>query len=64
MRSGARRPFVLVVVDALLGGGLEGVAEEPTARVQGEAFEGVQDLARRGGLGEVVHFGEEVGRLL
>jgi hypothetical protein len=59
-----RRPFFLRAVDALLGGGLEGVAEELTAGAEGVPLQGREDLAGGGGLGEAVHLGKEVGRLL
>jgi hypothetical protein len=58
-----RGPFFLVAVDAPLGGGPEGVAEELAAGVEGVALDGMQDLAGGGVLGEAVHLGEEVSRL-
>jgi hypothetical protein len=56
-------PLFLVGVDAALGGGLEGVAEELAAGVEGVRLEGGEGLTAGGSLGKPVHLGEEVGRL-
>jgi hypothetical protein len=52
------------VVDALLGGGLEGVPEELAAGAEGMRLDGGQHLTGGGVLSESVHLGEEMGRLL
>jgi hypothetical protein len=57
-------PFFLFVVNALLGGRREAVEQELACGIECLSLDGGENLTDGGGVGEVVHLGEEVGGLL